>query len=406
MAYVDPYHPNAQGGNPYSPLMTPSSAGNPASSYGSSGGAVAGPAGTHAPVQTVAGPQEHGGSAPTPAPTQPSAPPVANSGATAQWPVYTPPAGSGLSIYGTPGNYVTGGGGGQYYNGQPNNAVQFYPNLPYENTNTTTPSAYQGGGAQYPAPPPAYVYDATGKPIPNPAFGQWYQSLTPDQKKAADNEFAARQQLANGQPATGTAGDPAQPDSTNWDTNGFAKPAFVVQGASRYAMPGWDNAKWNNPNHQSPKYVVGRMLSTLAPTTANMDAATALLAKAYPGTTRVGNGDVQIPGVGVVDILMGAGQGGRGWWWGDAATVANNAANDKAKQQAASAPQGVDPYTAMMMALLNPPKAAAPAAPAAPPPPDPKLALLQQQLDTARAERDAAARRTNATANMPGFTYY
>jgi len=271
--------------------------------------------------------------------------------------------------------------------------VQYYGDayLPYQATGST-PSAYQGGGPSYPAPPAPYLYNAQGQPVAvNPAYQQWWASLSPDQQAVAQHENDARNQQQT-PTVTGAASgttDPTQPDSSKWDTNGFAKPAFVVPPASRYAMPGWDNGKWNDPNHQSPKYVAGRILSTLAPTTANMDQATALLAKAYPGTTRVGAGDVNIPGVGVVDILMSAGTGGRGWWWGDAATVAQNDANNKAKATA-GAPAGQDPMSQLAQALLKNPGIGAPAnAGGYDIASNPQYQALQQQLAALTAQQQS-----------------
>jgi len=92
----------------------------------------------------------------------------------------------------------------------------------------------------------------------------------------------------------------------------------VLAGAPYAAPPGWNNDKWNDPNHQTPKYAVGRILSQFEPRTENMDAIVAEVAKAYPGTRRTGNGDITIPGVGSIDILQAADVGGKAWHWGAA----------------------------------------------------------------------------------------
>lgn len=82
-------------------------------------------------------------------------------------------------------------------------------------------------------------------------------------------------------------------------------------------MPGWDAAKWNNPNHRTPKYVIGRILARYPHTPAGLRAALPEIEKEYPGTMIVGSkGDkLDIPGVGVIDVIQAAGEGGRAWQW-------------------------------------------------------------------------------------------
>jgi hypothetical protein len=79
---------------------------------------------------------------------------------------------------------------------------------------------------------------------------------------------------------------------------------------------GWDAAKWVNPDHNTPKYVVGRVLWKYPPTPAGLIDALPEVQKAIPGTTQVGDDKLDIPGVGIVDvgISFGAG-GGVGWAW-------------------------------------------------------------------------------------------
>ena len=122
-------------------------------------------------------------------------------------------------------------------------------------------------------------------------------------------------------PLPGTVGSAALPATAtpaastlpaNIDTDNYARPQYTV--ASRGpAPPGYNQEKWNDPSHQTPKYVVGRILQQFAPRTENVDAAVAEIAKAYPGAVRVGSGDVKIPGVGIMDILVGADVGGKRW---------------------------------------------------------------------------------------------
>ena len=134
---------------------------------------------------------------------------------------------------------------------------------------------------------------------------------------------------AYGAPANTTAGTPADAttppadattppaqDTTKWDTDGYAKPAYTAANPAKTAPPGWSNEKWNNPNHQTPKYVIGRILSQFPPRTENVDAAVAEINKAFPGTTRVSNGDIKVPGLGVIDVLQAADVGGKAWHFG------------------------------------------------------------------------------------------
>ena len=103
----------------------------------------------------------------------------------------------------------------------------------------------------------------------------------------------------------------------NIDTDNYARPQYTVA-ARGPAPPGYNQEKWANPLHQTPKYVVGRILQQFAPRTETVDAAVAEIAKAYPGAVRVGSGDVKIPGVGIMDILVGADVGGKRWHAGSA----------------------------------------------------------------------------------------
>jgi len=91
----------------------------------------------------------------------------------------------------------------------------------------------------------------------------------------------------------------------------LAAPASAV-------LPGWDACKWNDPDHQTPKYVVGRIVAAFPHTPAGLRQAAPIINAVYPGTTILaGKGDkVLIPCVGTVDLITSAGTGGTGWWWG------------------------------------------------------------------------------------------
>jgi hypothetical protein len=91
----------------------------------------------------------------------------------------------------------------------------------------------------------------------------------------------------------------------------------VNQGTSTQALAGWDPTKWADPNHNTPKYQIGRILAGFAPTTANMDAVVAALQAVMPGVTRTGPGNIFVPGFGDTDILQSANAGGTAWQWID-----------------------------------------------------------------------------------------
>jgi hypothetical protein len=82
-------------------------------------------------------------------------------------------------------------------------------------------------------------------------------------------------------------------------------------------MRGWDAAKWADPTHVTPKYVIGRILAGFAPTPQGLMDALPDIQRAIPGTTLVGDDKLDIPGVGAVDVgLSFSVGGGVGWWWG------------------------------------------------------------------------------------------
>src|SRR6187431_582125 len=191
---------------------------------------------------------------------------------------------------------------------------QDYPNEP------TYPSPVDQAASNDPnAPLPS------GTTVPPPKS---YEQILAERKAAEDAAAAA----ANPPPATNPPGfdqygqpktqpDPTTPtatttpDTSAWDTGGYAKPAYTSTNYNQTAVSGYDPAKWTNPAHQTPKYVVGRILSSYNlndPT--QLQAAMADIAKAYPGTTWAGRDVVNIPGIGPVDIIRDfGGQSGIAW---------------------------------------------------------------------------------------------
>lgn len=103
--------------------------------------------------------------------------------------------------------------------------------------------------------------------------------------------------------------------------NRFALAAVLIMALAPQApacLSGWDCCKWNDVAHQTPKYVVGRIIANYPHTPAGLKQALPLINTMYPGTTILaGKGDVvHIPCVGTVDLIVGAGNGGEAWWWG------------------------------------------------------------------------------------------
>lgn len=99
------------------------------------------------------------------------------------------------------------------------------------------------------------------------------------------------------------------------DTDGYARPGFRASGFGN-APPGWDQTKWLNEAHQTPKYVWGRIGAQFGSrrdgskdsgdiffdTPEQFSAATDALMKAYPGAKQVSKEKYMIPGVGLIDL--------------------------------------------------------------------------------------------------------
>jgi hypothetical protein len=239
--------------------------------------------------------------------------------------------------------------------------------------------------------------------------GQYPQQFNYTQQQPNYSQAPTQWQQPGGMP---TGQPQAQVDTRSWNTDGFARPQYVAPKAAPHPMPGWDRAKWADPNHQTPKYVIGRILSGIKPRTANMDQAVALIAQAYPGTRRTGSGDITIPGIGSTDILKAADVGGKAWHFGGqskGAPAAQQPAQAYGQQPQGAA--GVDPYTALLQSLVAP-QAQAPQAQAAgqwESSPQyqqmaEQMAALQQQMAT--WQQQATAQQAQQAARGPQFSYY
>jgi len=110
---------------------------------------------------------------------------------------------------------------------------------------------------------------------------------------------------------------PTGPDRSAWDTDGYAGPAQFTK-RSGSALGGYDQTKWENDAHQTPKYAIGGILSQFDPTKGLNDEVMAALKESYPNARRIGNDKITFtddPNEIPVDILNSADAGGRHWQW-------------------------------------------------------------------------------------------
>ncbi|HZN28819.1 MAG TPA: hypothetical protein VFB88_05615 [Xanthobacteraceae bacterium] len=197
-----------------------------------------------------------------------------------------------------------------------------------------------------PPPPPAPLYqDTYAKPTPPapPSPTDPYQASQPwlDDYQKRLRAYEAQLAYWNSLPATapppGGTTPPTPPGTTTtttpwgglstagtynaatdqgtWDTGGYARPAFTPTRYASTAVSGYDPAKWGSATHQTPKYVVGRILSGYnLNDPAQLQAAMNDIIKAYPGSTWGGRDVITIPGIGPVDVIRDfGGQSGIAW---------------------------------------------------------------------------------------------
>lgn len=100
-------------------------------------------------------------------------------------------------------------------------------------------------------------------------------------------------------------------NNSSWDTDGYATPSFTASNFGN-APSGWDQTKWTDPNHQTPKYVVGRILASNGDLRDANARNTAIeqIKQAYPGAQFNGKDKISIDGGrSWVDIFGGASAG-------------------------------------------------------------------------------------------------
>lgn len=105
----------------------------------------------------------------------------------------------------------------------------------------------------------------------------------------------------------------------------FSFPAVAAEPAAKLppVLPGWDGCKWNDPLHQTPKYVIGRIMATLPPSPNSLKAIAPGIDRLYPGTSVIdssGMDKINIPCVGVIDMVVNSGgkenpDSGDSWAW-------------------------------------------------------------------------------------------
>ena len=87
------------------------------------------------------------------------------------------------------------------------------------------------------------------------------------------------------------------------------------------APQGWDECKWKDPLHQTPKYVVGRIVSHFPHTPNGLKEAVPAISAFYAGSkisAKHKDGDrIEIPCVGVIDMVVSAAgpDQGKRWAW-------------------------------------------------------------------------------------------
>lgn len=154
----------------------------------------------------------------------------------------------------------------------------------------------------------------TFAPMVGPRRKALIDQMTSDDPNAPEQSPATPSQPPNGLiaplPEQAPVTPPA-PSNEAWVTKGYARPSYTAQKAGS-ALEGWDAGKWNDANHQTPKYVVGRILSEAGDLTSADNRANAIrnIQQAYPGAQFNGKDKISIDGGrSWVDIFGGASAG-------------------------------------------------------------------------------------------------
>lgn len=114
---------------------------------------------------------------------------------------------------------------------------------------------------------------------------------------------------------------PPVPSPGPVNTNGYDAPKYTPTGNAGSAPRGYDQAKYADASHQSPKYAVARIMNEAAGGTGELSdpvkRQTAIdnVLKAYPGAKYNGKDKITFPDGGTVDVFEGAGAGRYGIAW-------------------------------------------------------------------------------------------
>jgi len=184
-----------------------------------------------------------------------------------------------------------------------------------------------------PGVPNPYAGTATGIPAADPGPGPGIPWGDPNFDPTHQQDY-----FPNGLP-------PDPPPSTT-----YPKP-------SGSAMPGWDQGKWADAAHNTPKYVVGRILSGYPTTPAGIQQAMSQILAAFPGASFDGKDILTIPGVGSIDVLTGASVGGTGFAWQPTTDENGNPLSDASGGGGAGGGGGSygDSIRSKIMQLINQP---------------------------------------------------
>lgn len=130
--------------------------------------------------------------------------------------------------------------------------------------------------------------------------------------------FGAGQPGSPIQPTSGGSAAPNQPvDTSGWDVDGFGIPGYTAAAGSFGSAPsGWDPTKWNDPTHQTPKYVWGRIYQEAQQSGDPnwMQTATDRFMQAYPGSRMISGDKILTPWGEEVDIFRDfGGENGISW---------------------------------------------------------------------------------------------
>jgi hypothetical protein len=85
------------------------------------------------------------------------------------------------------------------------------------------------------------------------------------------------------------------------------------QTTSASALAGWDQTKWNDVSHESPKYRIGRILASAPPTTDSLSSLMPELQFWYPGLQQTGKDTINVPGYGTFDVIHDVGGPEASW---------------------------------------------------------------------------------------------